>query len=105
MPDSVTSIGSWAFEYCSGLTSVTIGNSVIRIGWSAFSDCTGLTSIIIGNSVTNIEQFVFSNCTRLTIINFNGTIAEWSSIKKGGGWNDNVPSTCKVVCTDGTVSI
>ena len=33
---SVTSIGEWAFSRCSGLTSVTIGNSVTSIGSSAF---------------------------------------------------------------------
>ena len=36
---SVTSIGNYAFEYCSGLTSVTIGNSVTSIGSSAFYKC------------------------------------------------------------------
>ena len=36
---SVTSIVSDAFSYCSGLTSVTIGNSVTSIGVSAFEGC------------------------------------------------------------------
>ena len=48
----VTSIGYAAFRDCSGLTSVTIGNSVTSIGNSAFSDCYGLTSVTIPNSVT-----------------------------------------------------
>ncbi|MBQ9670338.1 MAG: leucine-rich repeat protein [Prevotella sp.] len=43
---SVTNIGDYAFEYCSGLTSVTIGNSVSSIGNDAFAYCTGLTSVI-----------------------------------------------------------
>ena len=47
MPDSLTSIGDWAFEGCSGLTSVTIPSSVTRIGSSAFSGCSGLMEIIV----------------------------------------------------------
>ncbi len=51
---SVTSIGEAAFYECSGLTSVTIGNSVTTIGRSAFCYCSGLTSVTIPNSVTSI---------------------------------------------------
>ena len=45
IPNSVTSIGTGAFNNCIGLTSMTIGNSVTSIGNSAFSGCTGLTEI------------------------------------------------------------
>lgn len=43
----VTSIGSYAFSGCSGLTSVTIGNGVTSIGKFAFYDCHALTNITI----------------------------------------------------------
>ena len=48
---SVTSIGGMAFYECSGLTSVTIGNSVTSIGYAAFYWCSGLTSVTIPNRV------------------------------------------------------
>ena len=54
---SVTSIGKKAFYNCSGLTSVTIPNSVRNIGYSAFTNCSGLTSVTIPNSVTTIEKY------------------------------------------------
>ena len=62
----VTSIGNRAFEGCSGLTSVTIGNSVTSIGYEAFSSCYGLTSVTIGNSVTYIGDYAFYRCSGLT---------------------------------------
>ena len=68
---SVTSIGSDAFMYCTGLTSVTIGNSVTSIGDYAFYACTGLTSITIPNSVTHIGKMAFGNCTGLTRVDYS----------------------------------
>ncbi len=47
IPDSVTSIGDGAFSYCIGLTSVTIPDSVTRIGGIAFYFCIGLTKLIV----------------------------------------------------------
>ena len=56
---SVTSIGSFAFQDCNGLTSVTIPNSVTKIDGCAFWGCYGLTSVTIPNSVTTIGQSAF----------------------------------------------
>ena len=74
IPDSVTSIGQSAFYGCTGLTSVTIGNSVTSIGSQAFYGCTGLTSITIGNSVTSIGDYAFYGCTGLTSITIPNSV-------------------------------
>ncbi|MDY6371014.1 MAG: leucine-rich repeat protein, partial [Bacteroidales bacterium] len=71
IPNSVTSIGGSAFFGCSGLTSVTIGNSVTSIGDSTFRGCSGLTSVTIPNSVTYIGDYSFSGCSGLTSVSFN----------------------------------
>ena len=62
IPNNVTSIGERVFQYCSLLTSVTIPNNVTSIGGSAFSGCFRLTSVTIPNSVTSIEDYTFYNC-------------------------------------------
>ncbi|MBR5434795.1 MAG: leucine-rich repeat domain-containing protein [Bacteroidales bacterium] len=62
---TVYEIESYAFEGLSGLTSVTIPNTVTTIGESAFEDCTGLTSISIPSSVDYIGEEAFFGCTSL----------------------------------------
>jgi hypothetical protein len=66
VPNSVTSIGDSAFNYCPSLTSITIGNSVTSIGTSAFYSCTSLTNVTMDNSVTSIGDTAFSCCSSLT---------------------------------------
>ena len=64
----VTSIGKDAFFHCTGLTSVTIPDSVTSIGYSAFDGCTGLTSVTIGGSVTSIGSYAFDGCSEIASI-------------------------------------
>ena len=80
IPNSVTSIGDGAFYACSGLTSVSIPNSVTSIGEEAFSGCSGLTSITIPNSVTSIGDGVFDYCSGLTSIDVASENTHYSSI-------------------------
>ena len=68
IPDSVTSIGDYAFSWCSGLTSVTIPDGVTSIGDFAFSECNSLTSVTIPGSVTSIGNYAFSWCSVLTSV-------------------------------------
>ena len=81
IPNSVTTIGDYAFYVCTGLTSVIIPNSVTTIGEYAFNNCTGLTSVTIPASVTTICEGVFKSCTGLTSVtipNSVTTIGDWA---------------------------
>ena len=77
----VTSIGSYAFSGCSGLTVVLIGDCVESIGYSAFEGCSKLTSIEIPDSVTSIGSYAFNNCSLLKRVNYTGTIDDWAQIQ------------------------
>ena len=70
IPDSVTTIGSNAFDGCSNLATVTFGENsqLTTIGYRAFYSCSSLTSIIIPDSVTSIGNYAFGNCDSLTSI-------------------------------------
>ena len=74
IPDSVTTIGNYAFAYCSSLTSITIPDSVTTIGGAAFRGCDSLTSITIPDSVTTIGDFAFYDCSSLKKVYCNAII-------------------------------
>lgn len=71
---TVTTIGSSAFNSCTGLTSVIIPNSVTSIGDHAFEECTGLTSIEIPTSVSSIGNNAFLYCCGLTNIEIPNSV-------------------------------
>ena len=53
--------------------------SVINIDYTALSNCTGLTSVTIPNSITSIDAFAFSNCTSLTSITIPDSVTSIGS--------------------------
>ena len=95
IPDSVTSIGDYAFSECHSLKSINIPDSVTRIGYSAFKNCGCLTSINIPPSLTTIEDGTFLCCHSLSNISIPDTVtsiedyafSECNSLK-----NINIPN-------------
>ena len=79
IPDSVTSIGSGSFYNCSGLTSITIPDSVTSIDWLAFYECSGLTSVTIGTNVTSIGSEAFYGCKGLMSITLPDSVTSIGS--------------------------
>ena len=68
IPDSVTSIGDYAFAFCRSLTNIVISDSVTSIGRGAFLNCRSLTEIVIPASVTSIGDCAFAACHSFTNI-------------------------------------
>ena len=135
IPDSVTSIKSYAFHSINTLKSIDLGNSnILSIENAAFANCESLTSFVFPAGITRIENSVLSGCTALesvTIpagvtyigdaaflgctalqtIEYEGTVEQWNSIAKspdasnGMQWNYKC-SEITVYCADGnTVTI
>jgi hypothetical protein len=78
IPDSVTNIGNFAFQWCYKLASVTIGNSVTNIGNNAFYSDTNLTGVYFKGNAPGIGSTVFSGDTNATVYYLPGKIG-WSS--------------------------
>ena len=68
IPDSVTDIGKCAFYFCSSLSNIVVPNSVISIGDRAFLRCSSLSNIVISDSVTSIGNGAFLGCSSLSNI-------------------------------------
>ena len=64
-PESLRSIGHYAFTNCANLTSVTIPDNVWYLGWYAFRGCTELKEVHLGNKVTEICTAAFHGCSSL----------------------------------------
>jgi uncharacterized repeat protein (TIGR02543 family) len=94
VPDTVTSLGGYAFgqaknltsldlnkitylsagalRSCEGLTTVTIPDTVTSIGQDAFSTCTNLQSVVFGAGVSSLANKLFVGCSALTELTFRG---------------------------------
>ena len=85
----LTAIGNYAFQSCTGLTSITIPNSVTTIGYQAFYNCSNL-SVTIPNSVTSIGSSAFYNCSHLASVP-NFVMSVGIDAFDGTAWFTNQP--------------
>ena len=97
IPNSVTNIGEGAFFGCWSLIGVTIPNSITEIGINVFAHCSSLRSIIIPNSVTNIGEGAFLSCRNLQTIICQPTtppiLGEWAF--------GRIPSSLTIIIPEG----
>ena len=99
IPESITSIDTWAFFECTGLapkvliynngtkcygwvgdrskcTTVEIPEGVKEIGAGAFYKCTNLTNITFPNTLKFVGTSAFSECTGLKTIEFPESVTQ-----------------------------
>ena len=81
IPESVTSIGKYAFARCSSLTSLKLGENIKTIGDHAFYYCIKLESVTIPQSVTFMGDRAFTGCAQLNSLTIDDaaiSIGDWA---------------------------
>ena len=95
LPNTITEIGSYAFEYCTNLKEINLGDctGLATIGDGAFDGCRGLTEINLGNctGLATIGDGAFQSCTSLESITLPEgltTIGDGAFAASGLTWID-----------------
>ncbi len=72
VPNTVSTVVSASFEFCTGMTSVTMGTNVTSIGYAAFYDCSAMTSITVNpsNAFYTTTNGVLYDKTRTVLIQY-----------------------------------
>ena len=71
--NGITSIGSYAFAYCTNLALTSLPESLTSIDNYAFNNCTNLALTSLPENLTSIGNYAFHGCTSLTSLTFKGT--------------------------------
>lgn len=100
IPSSILGIGDYAFQKCSGFTSVMIPDSVTSIGNYAFQNCRELTKVVLPTNVTTIGSYAFQNCSNLTFVTIPNSV---TSIK--GGAFQNCPQLTSITLPDNVTEL
>lgn len=109
--ENVTTINDYAFQNCSGLTSMSIPNNLNSVGYQAFAGCSGLETvefhcktidswfsgltslkeIIIGEEVTTIGNQAFQNCSNLANVSIPDNVTYvGANAFTGTAWYNNM---------------
>ena len=102
IPDSVTSIGNSAFRRCSSLKAIDIPENVMIIESGAFKGCSSLEIVGLPSNAMIIEGGAFDECQSLKVIRYAGTIEQCERRSRYWGYNFH---NKRIYCTDGDVKI
>lgn len=84
LPNSIQTIGQYAFYKCRNLNTINIPTSTTTICSNAFASCSSLDGIVLPAGLKSIEQDGFMKCTSLTsIVIPEGTLALGDNVFNG----------------------
>ena len=93
LPKSLTSIGKYAFQGCTGITEVTFPENLMSIGEAAFQECTGITKVTLPEGFTSIGNLAFFDCRGIETVTLPTSLTEI-----GEGAFGKCLSLCEVIC-------
>jgi hypothetical protein len=96
-----TQLPNVTFGSCSKLTNIKGIEKVTYIGDDAFIACLSLKELSLGSGLTEIGEEAFAYIFTMDTLNYEGTVEEWNSIKKGENWNIKLYFVEYVNCSDG----
>lgn len=74
IPERVTSIGKSAFRGCGHLNSIELPDALRSIGASAFQSCSSLTRMVVPDGVKSLPSLAFANCEKLSTLQIPGSV-------------------------------
>lgn len=67
-PETLTIIEPYTFVFCSGLTGITLANSITNLGAYAFYGCENMTVVNLSTHLQAIGEYAFQSCRKLASI-------------------------------------
>lgn len=74
IPDTVKSVGGYAFYHCTNLNKIVFGNGVTHIEDSCCKSCSALNEVTLSDNTVTIGPDAFAGCVRLCVVNVPHTL-------------------------------
>ena len=103
LPQSLTSIGKYAFLWCAALGKIAIPDGVTELPQGLFACCTELKEVALGAKTEKIGTSVFRLCGKLERITISESNAHFKSAADGRFLLNKTGDTLVLGCQDGAI--
>ena len=100
IPNTVTNIGTRAFQDCTALTAFVVPDSVVEIGESVFQDCTALWNVTLSRSLSEIPDYAFYGCSMLETMVVPASVTYLGDSFFSGAAGDDIENALYYLCTN-----